>query len=284
MKESSRIYSLNLLLCIKLFIVLLITTSILLFLPSHIIAHQSGCHRWHSCPSDSGSYTCGDLGYPCKYGTYSESGSYVPTYLLPAPVNPGNGNWKYTTSSSNWCNYDLEMSWNKPTSGDRFSISVSKYAGADPGPLVDTSYLSYTFKNITSGKWYVNIKTGNSERWSQVNYWTIDLPKLEPSISANVIKGDGQKDVLQYQINCFKTIYGPDDFINYLKSNDNEPKGDVELNNTYGVFEIKGIDKEGNAHYATLSANLIPTPTSKDEHNSGDGILNIISNLLRTLF
>lgn len=26
-------------------------------------AHRSGCHRWHSCPSDSGSYECGDLGY-----------------------------------------------------------------------------------------------------------------------------------------------------------------------------------------------------------------------------
>lgn len=26
-------------------------------------AHSSGCHRWHSCPSDSGSYVCGDLGY-----------------------------------------------------------------------------------------------------------------------------------------------------------------------------------------------------------------------------
>jgi hypothetical protein len=26
-------------------------------------AHRSGCHRWHSCPSDSGSYVCGDLGY-----------------------------------------------------------------------------------------------------------------------------------------------------------------------------------------------------------------------------
>jgi hypothetical protein len=25
--------------------------------------HQSGCHRWHSCPSDTGSYVCGDLGY-----------------------------------------------------------------------------------------------------------------------------------------------------------------------------------------------------------------------------
>jgi endonuclease YncB( thermonuclease family) len=26
-------------------------------------AHQSGCHTWHSCPSDTGSYVCGDLGY-----------------------------------------------------------------------------------------------------------------------------------------------------------------------------------------------------------------------------
>ncbi len=26
-------------------------------------AHRSGCHRFHSCPSDTGSYVCGDLGY-----------------------------------------------------------------------------------------------------------------------------------------------------------------------------------------------------------------------------
>jgi hypothetical protein len=30
---------------------------------STVLAHQSGCHRWHSCPSDTGSYICGDLGY-----------------------------------------------------------------------------------------------------------------------------------------------------------------------------------------------------------------------------
>lgn len=29
-------------------------------------AHRSGCHRWHSCPSDSGSYVCGDTGH-CNY-------------------------------------------------------------------------------------------------------------------------------------------------------------------------------------------------------------------------
>ncbi len=37
-------------------------------------AHRSGCHRWHSCPSDSDSYSCGDLGYSCQYPSYSESG------------------------------------------------------------------------------------------------------------------------------------------------------------------------------------------------------------------
>jgi hypothetical protein len=34
-----------------------------------VSAHQSGCHRWHSCPSDTGSYVCGDLGYYSECGT-----------------------------------------------------------------------------------------------------------------------------------------------------------------------------------------------------------------------
>lgn len=36
-------------------------------------AHRSGCHRWHSCPSDTGSYVCGDLGYTTYCGTGSSS-------------------------------------------------------------------------------------------------------------------------------------------------------------------------------------------------------------------
>ena len=36
---------------------------------SPALAHQDGCHRWHSCPSDSGSYVCGDLGYFDECGT-----------------------------------------------------------------------------------------------------------------------------------------------------------------------------------------------------------------------
>jgi micrococcal nuclease len=39
-------------------------------------AHRSGCHRWHSCPSDHGTYTCGDLGYcsQCPDNAYCQAG------------------------------------------------------------------------------------------------------------------------------------------------------------------------------------------------------------------
>lgn len=34
-----------------------------------VFAHRSGCHAWHSCPSDTGSYVCGDKGYSNYCGT-----------------------------------------------------------------------------------------------------------------------------------------------------------------------------------------------------------------------
>jgi hypothetical protein len=54
-------------------------------------AHRSGCHRWHSCPSDTGSYVCGDSGYcsQCPDNQYCQGGeprSVLPP--LPAPLPP----------------------------------------------------------------------------------------------------------------------------------------------------------------------------------------------------
>src|SRR5689334_1952975 len=48
---------------------LLLFALLFLFIASPVSAHRSGCHRWHSCPSDTGSYVCGDLGYDseCPY-------------------------------------------------------------------------------------------------------------------------------------------------------------------------------------------------------------------------
>src|SRR5205085_7826196 len=57
-------------------------------------AHRNGCHRWHSCPSDTGSYVCGDLGYyaycpgkqptPVPYPTQCGLGGCpTPTVVVP---------------------------------------------------------------------------------------------------------------------------------------------------------------------------------------------------------
>lgn len=45
--------------------------STVIFNTPSVSAHQSGCHSWHSCPSDSGSYTCGDTGYTSGCGDYT---------------------------------------------------------------------------------------------------------------------------------------------------------------------------------------------------------------------
>ena len=46
---------------LALVLILTLSIGVIQLTPSY--AHSSGCHRWHSCPSDSGSYVCGDLGY-----------------------------------------------------------------------------------------------------------------------------------------------------------------------------------------------------------------------------
>lgn len=39
--------------------------SVVFVVPGAALAHRSGCHNLHTCASDTASYTCGDLGYPC---------------------------------------------------------------------------------------------------------------------------------------------------------------------------------------------------------------------------
>jgi hypothetical protein len=46
-----------------MFLALFLAVSGGILVASPAQAHRDGCHRWHSCSSDSGSYACGDLGY-----------------------------------------------------------------------------------------------------------------------------------------------------------------------------------------------------------------------------
>lgn len=71
------------------------TASVLFMLLAPAQTHRDGCHRWHSCPSDSGSYVCGDLGYT----------SGCPTASLPQrvaiPAAPPSGGTRRTTTNLN---------------------------------------------------------------------------------------------------------------------------------------------------------------------------------------
>jgi uncharacterized protein YgiM (DUF1202 family) len=53
------------------------------------IAHRDGCHRWHTCPSDTGSYRCGDLGHPCQgssTGSPGNTGNNSPSSRSTSPT------------------------------------------------------------------------------------------------------------------------------------------------------------------------------------------------------
>ncbi len=78
---------------------LLVVLILCIFPVSLVDAHRSGCHRWHSCPSDSGSYICGDTGHcsGCPDNQYCESGQprrsdletpKPKTQTQPTPVTP----------------------------------------------------------------------------------------------------------------------------------------------------------------------------------------------------
>ena len=92
------------------------TLILLLFLlPNAIEAHRSGCHRWHSCPSDSGSYICGDTGHcsQCPNNQYCDNGqkklSSSTNHLQPMQNNsifiPGynRDNWPHWIDQDNDC-------------------------------------------------------------------------------------------------------------------------------------------------------------------------------------
>ncbi len=71
---------------LSVFELVLLGSGIFFLRPVEVEAHRSGCHSAHSCPSDTGSYTCGDTGNcsQCGDNLYCKGG--VPgNYAAPTP-------------------------------------------------------------------------------------------------------------------------------------------------------------------------------------------------------
>jgi endonuclease YncB( thermonuclease family) len=60
--------------------------------PMESFAHRDGCHRWHSCPSDEGSYVCGDLGYDDECGGSEDKDTNNEEDTEPADDDTSSGN------------------------------------------------------------------------------------------------------------------------------------------------------------------------------------------------
>jgi hypothetical protein len=60
-------------LALFLILILLLSTT------NFVFAHKDGCHGKHSCPSDTGSYECGDKGYcsECQNNKYCKEGKPI---------------------------------------------------------------------------------------------------------------------------------------------------------------------------------------------------------------
>ena len=140
---------------------------------------RSGC-----CSSHSGVCGCGccdgsSLSSTCvPYYPWCNSPTPQPTpIVIPTSLN-GSTSYNYNNSTKS---YDVTFDWDywSPSSG--WSIGISQYAGADPGPNMDTTTSAWTFKNVSPGRKFVNMKALVNGYWSGVSYWTIDIPPYPTS-------------------------------------------------------------------------------------------------------
>lgn len=150
---------------------MLVFISIFLFSYPHSINAQQGCCSHHGgisyCDSSVGSYVCNDGSYSPTCGCYHTS----PV----TPVFPSmTATWNFTPNQ--FYTYDIKVILNdyNPT---RYSVILSKYAGGDPGPLVDYNTPNFIFTNVYPGTWYLNVKKDVNNTWSTVSYWVIDVPE-----------------------------------------------------------------------------------------------------------
>lgn len=188
----------------KIFALFLFFLPLLLPVP---VSATRGCCSWHGgvcgCDTSVGRQICCD-------GTYSPSCTcaYIPK--TPVDVKPKfsgvTASWNFFSRPNKTWKVEFDLNDDKPT---KYSAVISKCAGCDPGPLVDFTSNRFVFDNVLPGKWYVNVKKSINSVWSEVVYWTIEVPEwveptpTQPSFSnSNEIKTanamDSDKDVGAY--------------------------------------------------------------------------------------
>lgn len=142
----------------------------LLRIPHHVSAHggglnSAGCHNCNvgSC---AGTYHCH------RGGGGGGTGGTTGPVILEMPKTTATTEVVPDENGTFTINFD----WDRPD-GKQWSIALSSVMGGDPGPKTDTTVSRYSFNDVKTGTYYVNVKEGMSNGyWSKVSYWTVKVP------------------------------------------------------------------------------------------------------------
>lgn len=116
-------------------------------------------------------------------GGYS-SGYSAPAYTPPASPTPIPAILSVQATMANDYNsitkeFSIKFDWTDVLNSQGYSVSISKFPGSNPGPIIDTFNSVWRFNHLKTGKWYLNLKSKDSYFWSQVVSWPVDLPNNE---------------------------------------------------------------------------------------------------------
>lgn len=157
---------------------ILLALLIFFFLALPVYA-QRGCCSWHGgvdyCDTDVGEYVCND-------GTYSPTCTcgYISVDVPPTPTPvPLLGSTDFSMNEDK--TIDVYFKWTPVTGSYGYSLGISKYAHADPGPLVDTTGIAWRFKDVKPGNWNINMKVLlSSGYYSPIYSWDVIVPEWYP--------------------------------------------------------------------------------------------------------
>lgn len=155
------------------------------FLPQVTFAHRSGCHNLHTCSSDTSTYVCGDLGYPCNGATSIEqidsSTIFVPVAVEKMfmdvfgrkPTDAESEYWKNRFRTDKNSIYKLRpaMLWHKNKG------SVGPKLGAQVPTTIDMA------KNL--GSMFASVYDGRMPTASEYKYWIFRI-KAKPTPPAMI--------------------------------------------------------------------------------------------------
>jgi hypothetical protein len=208
----------------KMYVLFVLTLLFCLFILSPSAIARSGCCSHHGgvcgcgcCDGSSLSSTC------APYYPWCNSPPPTPTpVIIPTNLN-GSSSFNYDDSTKS---YDVFFNWDDWSQSTGWSIGISQYAGADPGPNMDTTSSIWTFRNVSPGRKYINMKASVNGYWSTVSYWTIDVPPFPTATptptytpTPTITPTPKPTEVIKKKINNIKKITQKKSFWQWLFGN-----------------------------------------------------------------